>query len=65
MSVYCVRFTVPAEVVVTVEADDPDEAADIARAIAQDYLAAIRPDAYGAALFADLDGIVADETEEV
>jgi hypothetical protein len=65
MSTYRVRFTVPAEVVATVEADDSDEAADIAWAKAQDYLATIRPDAHGTALFADLDGIGADEAEEV
>jgi len=63
MTRYTVRFNVPAEVVVHLDADSEDEAADLAWEKANDLLAFDNSHG-GATLFASVDGIGADEVEE-
>lgn len=62
---YRVRFTVPAEIIVEIEADDEDTAADNAWTAAQDHLPSLAvADGRGVQVFVDLDGTGADRVEE-
>ena len=62
---YSVRFEVPAEVTVIIDAEDKETACDDAWPLAQAYLATLLPDSVGAAIHADLDGIGATDATEV
>jgi hypothetical protein len=65
MPQYRVRFLVPAEVIVEVEADDEDTAADEAWTAAQNHLPSLAvADGRGVQVFADLDGIGAEAVDE-
>jgi hypothetical protein len=64
MPKYEVRFSVPAEVIVTVEADDEDEAADMAWEAADEYAKTVYGDQRRVRASMDLDGIGADTVRE-
>jgi hypothetical protein len=65
MSAYRVTFNkVPLNLIVTVEADDPDTAADLGWQAAQGFLGTVRGDNNGVQASADLDGIGADDVED-
>lgn len=66
MSTFRVNFyRVPLNLVVTVEADDPDTASDLGWETAQGFLSTLVGDSHGVEATADLDGIGADDVEEV
>lgn len=63
---YKVTFTVPAEVVVFIDAEDDDTAADTAWEYADEHLRTVAaPNAMDVSVLASLDGIGADNVEEV
>ena len=62
---YKVKFSVPAEVVVYLDEEDEDTAADVAWELAQQHLQTVSvPSALEVSVHADLDGIGADSVEE-
>lgn len=65
MTRYRVRFFVPTEVVVEIETDDEETAADDAWPIARDAMDAAGVYRSGVAIFGDLDGIGAESVEEI
>lgn len=65
MSTYRVRFTVPMEVVVELEADDETDAADQAWEMGQQRLMEVAVFSNGVGIFGDLDGVGDDEVTEV
>lgn len=65
MARYKVRFAVPMEVVVYVDADDEDAAADEAWGLARERLSEAAVYQNGVAIFGDVDGVGADDVEEV
>jgi hypothetical protein len=65
MSTYRVRFTVPAEVVVELDAPDEETAEDRAHDMARNRLSEVAAYSNGVGVFGDVDGIGPDETTEV
>lgn len=66
MTRYRVTFSVPAEVVVTLDADSEDEAADQAWEAGQSHLQTLLPGSTlpSVEVLIDLDGIGADQVDE-
>jgi hypothetical protein len=62
---YSVRFTVPTEVVVLIDAESEEDAADEAQDRAQQRLSEIAVYSRDVAVFGDVDGIGPDEVEQV
>jgi hypothetical protein len=65
MATYTVRFNTTISLAVRVEADDPDSAADAAWQPAEDYLNTVYGNSRDVLADATLDGIGADEVEEI
>jgi hypothetical protein len=65
VTTYEVRFTTNINLAFKVDAEDEDQARDIAHDAAQDYLATVTGNHRDVSANASLDGIGADEVEEV
>lgn len=65
MPTYEVRFSVPAELIVTIDVEDEDVAADLAWDHANEYAQTVIGDRRTVRASISLDGVADDETKEV